>query len=325
MFGSLVHPSHTNARCVCSPDERPDSPQYIATFTADLVNRDFYVIGFHANSGGRSLYRLPMDHPSGSANIFGYASGDNMRYLAHGEKLMAGNCGAADYAERAPGVGAGMTDHCVAGSIQRYPAAGSGTIVVAPPSVRSGVPCPERLALQPVEGKCGANAVPQSDPDRHIFYDFDHRLGWPDLGASELREMTGPGQIAWCGFLPDCYPVNNPFSNDVVNMSVVDYSPHYAIVGSAVDLERGFLYYTKCTMGVCLWRSDTTGECLESISPPGACSEWALRRYNWRTREPPQTLWQASAHDFPGPMKFLKDSFTMTLDPHREIIYYFVQ
>ena len=179
--------------------------------------------------------------------------------------------------------------------------------------------------MQPVEGKCGANAVPQTDPDRHIFYDFDHRLGWPDLGGSELREMTGPGQIAWCGFRPDCYPVNNPFSGDVVNMTQVDYSPHYAIVGSALDLERGFLYYTKCTAGVCLWRSDTTGECLESITLPGACSEWALRRYNWRTREPPQTLWQASAHDFPGPMKFLKDSFTMTLDPHRQIIYYFVQ
>ena len=131
------------------PDERPDSPQYIAAFTADLINRHFYVLGYHANSGGRSLYRVPMDHPSGTANLFGYAAGDDMRYLAQGERLMAGNCGAADYAERAPGVGAGMTDHCVAGSIQRYPAAGSGTIVVVPPSAPSGAACPERPGAPP--------------------------------------------------------------------------------------------------------------------------------------------------------------------------------
>ena len=54
-------------------------------------------------------------------------------------------------------------------------------------------------------------------------------------------------------------------------------------------------------------------------------SGWALRRYNWRTREPPQTLWSGNAHDFPGPMKYLKDTFTMTFDPHRQIVYYFVQ
>jgi hypothetical protein len=162
------------------------------------------------------LYRVPMDHPSGTANLFGFAAGGDMRYLSHREKLMAGNCGAADYAERAPGVGAGMTDHCVAGSIQRYPAAGSGTIVVAPPSVASGNECPARPTLQPVVGRCGANSEPQTDTHRHIFYDFDHRLGWADLGASELREMTGPGQLSWCGFQPDCYPNNNPFSNDIV-------------------------------------------------------------------------------------------------------------
>ena len=50
-----------------------------------------------------------MDHPAGTANLFGYAAGDGMRYLSHRERLMAGNCGAADYAEAAPGVGAGMS------------------------------------------------------------------------------------------------------------------------------------------------------------------------------------------------------------------------
>ena len=73
--------------------------------------------------------------------------------------------------------------------------------------------------------------------------------------------------------ISDKSPVlSDPFANDVVNMTQVDYSPHYAIVGTAVDLERGWLYYTKCTAGVCLWRSDTTGECLERVSLTGACS-----------------------------------------------------
>jgi hypothetical protein len=127
---------------------------------------------------------------------------------------------------------------------------------------------------------------------------------------------------AWCC---KTQPVNNPFTNNLVNMTQIDYSRHYAIVGSALDLKRGFLYYTKCTSGPCLWRDDTTGKCLESVVLPGACAEWALRRYNWRTEAPPVTLWQGSTHDFPGPSRFLKDSFTMTLDPHRQIIYFFTQ
>ena len=130
---------------------------------------------------------------------------------------------------------------------------------------------------------------------------------------------------AWCGFQPDCYLVNNPFTGDVVNMTQVDYSRHYAIVGSALDLERGWLYYIACTSGPCIWRDDSTAECLDRLmTHPGACSEWALRRYSWRTGVK-ETLWQASAHLFPGPFKFLKDSFTMTFDPHRQIVYIFVQ
>ena len=37
-------------------------------------------------------------------------------------------------------------------------------------------------------------------------------------------------------------PVNNPFTNNLVNMTQIDYSRHYAIVGTALDLKRGFLY-----------------------------------------------------------------------------------
>jgi hypothetical protein len=43
--------------------------------------------------------------------------------------------------------------------------------------------------------------MPQAELDRHIFYDFDHRLGWPDLGAGELREMTGTSRVILFGFL----------------------------------------------------------------------------------------------------------------------------
>eukprot|EP01047_Picozoa_sp_COSAG01_P070256 COSAG01_NODE_10598_length_2124_cov_4.202963_2_plen_288_part_00 len=245
--------------------ERPEYPQYIAAFTVDLRNRDFFIIGYRANSGGRSLYRVPMNHSTGRANLFGYVgahpaapealklptsgiTGVAMRYLGDGEALMAGNCGAANYAQDAPGVGAGMSDHCKPGSIQRYPAAGSGPIVVVPPTVSSSATrkCPAFPALAPVTGQCGAAAIPAKDPHRKIFYDFvscgqplamsgspvrpvfsracyidcrflatnltqwlirlqDHRLGWPDLGASELRQMSGPGELAWCGFQPGCY------------------------------------------------------------------------------------------------------------------------
>lgn len=204
--------------------ERPEYPQYIAAFTVDLRNRDFFIIGYRANSGGRSLYRVPMVHSTGRANLFGYVgahpaapdalklptsgiTGVAMRYLGDGEALMAGNCGAANYAQDAPGVGAGMSDHCKPGSIQRYPAAGSGPIVVVPPTVSSSATrkCPAFPPLAPVTGQCGAAAIPSKVPNRKIFYDFDHRLGWPDLGASELRQMSGPGELAWCGFQPSCY------------------------------------------------------------------------------------------------------------------------
>lgn len=197
---------------------------FAGAIAIDLVNRDFYVIGYRANSGGRSLYRVPLNHSTGRANVFGHIgafpaapisaavstsgiSGVAMRYLGDGEGLMAGNCGAANYAEDAPGVGAGMTDHCKPGSIQRYPAAGSGRIVVVPPTISSSTSraCPPYSTLSPVLGQCGANAVPSPvDRDRKIFYDFDHRLGWPDRGGSELREMSGPGEIAWCGMQPGC-------------------------------------------------------------------------------------------------------------------------
>ena len=66
-----------------------------------------------------------------------------------------------------------------------------------PPSTAPTPPlaCPTPAPLSAVVGKCGAAAVPSLDPHRHVFYGFDHRLGWGDLGAGELREMSGPGEI----------------------------------------------------------------------------------------------------------------------------------
>ena len=173
--------------------ERGTHGQYLAALAADLVNRDFYVLGYAANSGGRSLYRVPMDLPGGRANLFGHFPG--MPYRKHGERLLAGNCGAASYSNDF--VGATMIDNCMPGSIQRYPAAGSGPIAVVPPSTAPTPPlaCPTPAPLSAVVGKCGAAAVPSLDPHRHVFYGFDHRLGWGDLGAGELREMSGPGEI----------------------------------------------------------------------------------------------------------------------------------
>ena len=305
--------------------ERPDHGQYIATFTADLINRDFYVIGYMGNSGGRSMYRIPMTLPSKSANLFGFYPGT--QYLGQGESLLAGNCGAANYAETT--MGADMVQNCRAAMIQRYPAAGSGSIVVVPPNKAAAKPVISNRPLKLGVSTCNAQThLPGTrlESDRRLFYGFDHRLGWHDVGAGELREMKGPGELAWCGMAPECYKTDNALSGNIVEMTQVDYAKNYAIVGPAADFLHKRLYYIACDRPACISRSDTTGRCLETVdSPvPGACGGFRLVRYDWESKTN-KTVYAASNHEFPGPNRFMKSSFTMTFDEQNEIVYWFVQ
>ena len=38
-------------------------------------------------------------------------------------------------------------------------------------------------------------------------------------------EMSGPGEIAWCGMKPECYKADNALSGNVVNMTQIDCAP----------------------------------------------------------------------------------------------------
>ena len=298
--------------------EREDISQYIADLAMDHVNGDFVVIGYLANSGGRSIYRVPMpsDSESHSACLWGF--GSTCDYLARGEELLVGNCDAAAYSESVKG--GGMSYNCRAGWVTRYPAAGSGDVVVVPALASSGLGSASSACAaitQPSRGadQCGALAVPTPEPDRRVFYGFDHDLGWLDRGAGEIRELRGPGLTTRCG-AQQCYPYN---ASEVSYHHNVAYSSIYSIAGPVLDRVRHYVYYIWCSSGYCAVRDAATGECIDMTEQ--VCGMYTLSRYNWLTGVT-EAVWTANVHDFPGPNVFSQHLLKIAVDANTETVYW---
>ena len=296
--------------------EREEYGQYIADLALDLLHRDFYIVGYLANSGGRSLYRVPMDHGAlpGVACMWGYSG--SCTYLGAGEAVLVGNCDAAAYAEGVKG--AGMGDNCAPGWLTRYPASGSGDVAVVPAASAATSSAGARCAAIPAPVReadaCGTAAVPVPEADRRVFFGYDRDLGWLDTGAGELRQLWGPGLVTWCG-ATTCYPYD---SNEAV-LSQVAYNAYTSVSGPAVDRARHRLYYIACSGGLCSHRDPATGECTDVTTQ--LCGEYTLARYDWLTGETTR-LWTANRHDFPGPDVFAQHLLAVAFDPATEQVYW---